>query len=351
VRSLLRVERAGSSHFFLVRFDNGRGAFVAPLVLAVLVGIGMLIVSTDQFVTGASRVAERLNVSSVLVGAVILGCGTGLPELALAFDGSHRSPWRVLFHLEGEGGKSLGLAALIIVLAVIMTIPAFFPDRISRHSPLVLVTTISFAALLRGSIDRFEGFAMLVGFFFGVMWIVRKDRREEFDPFAPIIEDDYDHHGAYIQAPVMTPVQVELTRSMLGLLGTAVGAQLLGWGAVALLQRQGVSGDLQGVVFVGLGSLLPHVVVALQALRQHHEGLAVGNLIGSNLFQSLAIGGLVAIIRPYQSGGHLGLVSIGVMVAVGVLTGMLLRTQEELSPRRSIVLMGAYVCLVVLTVA
>lgn len=323
---------------------------MAPLILAMAVGVVLLVVSTDQFVTGASRVAERLHVSSVLVGAVILGCGTGLPELVLAFDGSHRSPWRVLFDLEGEGGHGVGLAVFIIVLAVIMTVPALFPERVSRHSPLVLVTTISFAALLRGSIDRFEGFAMLVGFVVGVSWIVRKDRKEDYDPFAPLIEDDYDRHGAYIQAPMMTPVQVEMLRSMCGLFGTALGAQLLSWGAVAVLREHHVSDDIRGVVFVALGSLLPHVVVALQALRQHHEGLAVGNLIGSNLFQSLAIGGLVAIIRPYQSGGALNLASLAIIGSVALLTGILLRTQEELSPKQSLILMGAYVSLVVFTV-
>lgn len=321
------------------------------LILASLVGVALLVLSTDQFVTGASRVAERLHVSSVLVGAVILGCGTGLPELALAFEGSNHSPWRVLFHLKGDGGHGYGLAALIIVLAVVMSIPALLPNLVSRHSPVVLVTTITFAALLRGSIDRYEGVAMLMGFLVGVSWIVKSEARPDYDPFAPVIEDDYDHHGAYIEAPVMTPVQAELTRSMLGLLGTAVGAQLLGWGVVAMLKLHDVSSDIRGVVFVVLGSLLPHLVVAVQAVRQHHEGLAIGNLIGSNLFQSLAIGGLVAVIRPYQQGGAFNLASIGIVAAVGALTGMLLRTQDELSTRQTLCLMGAYAVLVLLTVA
>src|SRR5471030_3291602 len=100
------------------------------LAFALCIGLALLIISTDQFVSGASTVAKDMNVSSVLVGAVILGCGTGLPELALAFYGSHVSPWRQLFHLKGEGGHGLGLTLFFIVLVVILALPTLLPNRL-----------------------------------------------------------------------------------------------------------------------------------------------------------------------------------------------------------------------------
>ncbi len=320
------------------------------LVVFAILGLVVLVISTDQFVQGASTVATGLRMSSVLVGAVILGCGTGLPELALAFHRAHVNPLRDLLGLEHSGSTNLGLLIFLTVLVIILSIPALLPHVMTRHSPTILACTIMFAALLRGSLDIYEGTAMLAGFVVGIAWIIRNERSDVYDPFAPVIEDSYDSHGVYIEAPVMTPVQVGATRCMLGLVGTAIGTQLLARSAQHILHDLGYGVAVTGLVFIALGSVLPHVVVAVQALKQHHKGLAVGNLIGSNLFQSLAIGGLVAIIRPYQEGGSIGLKSIGIVGATALLTWMLLHTEDELSRKQGAALLAAYVALVALTV-
>lgn len=322
------------------------------LVVALVVGAVLLVISTDQFVTGASRVAGGLRMSSVLVGAVILGCGTGLPELALAFQGGHRtSPLRVLLGANESQGAGTALVVFVVILAGVLAFPTIFPDRIRRHSPLMVMATIAFAALLRGSLDRIEGSAMLLGFVVGIAWVLNAGRDATVDPFAPLIDDDYDSHGAYIEAPVMTPVQVEATRSMAGLLGTAVGAQVLAYAAEGILRDQGFGENAQNLVLIALGSVLPHVVVALQAMRQHHESLAVGNLIGSNLFHSLVIGGLVAIVKPYESGGALSLSTIGVIATTAAITYLLLHGDDEMTRPQGLALLGAYIGLVVITIS
>lgn len=323
---------------------------LVPLLVAFF-AIVALTLSTDQFVSGASRVARDLKVSSVLVGAVILGCGTGLPELALAFHAEQHSPWRDLLGGAGDTAEfQLGIIALVVVLAVVLSVPALFPYALPRHSPLILIATIMFAVLLRGSLDRFEGTAMIAGFIVGLGWIIHTERRVDFDPFSPLIDDDYENHGAYIESPVMTPVQIGITRALIGLLGTAIAAQVLANSARQIVTGLGFSDIVANLVFVSIGSVLPHLVVALQALRQHHRGLAVGNLIGSNLFHSLAIGGLVAIIRPYELGGYLGLPVLAVAAFTALLTWMLLHTQDDLSRKQGIALLVAYVGLVLVAV-
>lgn len=320
------------------------------LVLLALVGVAILIVATDQFVTGASRVAEGMRASSVLVGAVILGCGIGLPELALAFHGERESPLRAFLGV--DDGTDLGLGVLIagVALVLVLTYPMLFPDRARRHSPIILMATVLFAVLLRGSLDRIEGIAMLVGFAVGIAWVIHRERDPEVDPYAPMIDDDYTENRAFIEAPVMTPLQLDATRSLLGLFGTLLGAQLLARSAEGILSDFGYGAGIQGLVLVGFGSVLPHVVVALQALRHHHEGLAIGNLIGSNLFHSLAVGGLVSIIKPYELGGAVGVTTFVIGTATAVITYMLLHAEDEMSRRQAIALVGAYVCLAVTAV-
>ena len=325
-----------------------------PIFIA-LIGIVILVIATDQFVTGASRVAEGLRASSVLVGAVILGCGIGLPELALAFHGERHSPLRIIFGLDESGNSETwastwGLLVAGVILVLVFIYPILFPDRMRRHSPLILLATILFAALLRGSLDRIEGIAMLTGFVCGIAWVIHRSADDMPDPWAPIIDDDYATHGAYIDAPLLTPLQLEVTRSLAGLAGTLLGAQLLAQSCGAILRDLNYGAGAQGLVLVAFGSVLPHLVVAIQALRQHHEGLAVGNLIGSNLFHSLAVGGLVAIIKPYQLGGAFRLGTIAIVLTTAAVTYLLLRTDEEAGRGHGVALLVAYVGLAAVAV-
>lgn len=320
---------------------------LAPILL-VLIGTAILVASTDQFVAGAGRIAERLNVSSVLVGAVILGCGTGLPELALAFH-RHSVDWSKLLQF-GDVGNGIGFFVFAVFLVILLSLPAVFPDTFQRHSPLILFATVTFAGFLRGSLDRHEGVAMLVGFAIGITWIVIRNPDPPEDPFAPLIRDDYQQHGAYIEAPVMTPLQIEITRVMLGLLGTAVGAQLVAFSIGNIFGQLGASSLVVSAIVAIVATVVPHVVVAVQALKHENERLAIGNMIGSNLFHSLAIGGLVAIIRPYELGGAVGLELAGITLATTLLTYMLLDTEDELSRPQGLALFGGYVGLVAFTV-
>lgn len=317
------------------------------LISGLVLGLIVLVLSTDQFVRGAAAIAKDLAVSSVLIGAVILGCGTGLPELAMAFYGAHESPWRQILQLEGEQGEGLPMAGFFFALVLVLSLPTLFPDRVRRHSPLILLATILFAAMLRGTLDRIEGAAMILGFLVGCGWILNKDQNANYDPWRDNPANDDYGNRAYIEAPVMTPVQTGLTRVLFGLLGTAIGAQLIAFSALGLLRETSSDSEvLRNIIFVSLGSLLPHLVVALQALRQHNEGLAIGNLIGSSLFNSLVIGGLVAVVRPYQHDQSLGITTLGVVITTALLSWMLLSTESEMSRKQGIALVVVYAALI-----
>lgn len=320
-----------------------------PLLLVALAGIVILVVSTDQFVAGAIRIANSLGVSSVIVGAVVLGCGTALPELALAF---HRESihWRDMLHASGGAAGSAITLGFVLLMVVLLSIPAILPNVIKRHSPLVLFATIAFAVMLRGSLNRHEGIAMIIGFLFGIVWVILSRETNDVDPFAPLIDDDYDKHGAYIEAPVMTPTQLQTTRILIGLFGTAVGAQMLAQSVGGIVIEMGMSTFFKSVVVSLLASVLPHLIVAMQALKRNNAAMAIGNLIGSNLFHSLAIGGLVATIRPYQEGGVFSIALFGIFAATALLTYILLRTEDTLSQKQGIALLVAYIGLVALAV-
>lgn len=319
------------------------------LAFFVIVGLIILVVSTDQFVRSAGRIAEHRHLSPVLIGAVILGCGTGLPELALAFFRDTAS-WHDLLQVSTAGsGNEIWFYGFIAVMIFLLSMPALMPDVVQRHSPLVVFGTVVFAASLRGSLDRLEGLAMIIGFVLGVGWVVLGSRDVNEDPWAPLIEDDYIQHGAYIEAPVMTPLQVDMTRVMLGLVGTAFGAQMLGVSFAASLHEMGIRSALVNALVAGLASVVPHVVVAIQAIRHHDDSLAIGNMIGSNLFHVLAVGGLVSLVRPVQGEGHIGLTLLGIALITALLTQMLLKTEDDLTRWQGLALMGSYLGLVALT--
>lgn len=314
-----------------------------------ILALAVLVISTDQFVSGAGTVARESRVSPVLVGAVILGCGTGLPELALTFYAPHESPFRQLLGNPDPSTMSVGSTIALLIFVLLFSLPMLFPHRIGRHSPMIMAATIGFSALLRGSLDRLEAFAMIAGFIVGVGMIIHHEINKPVDPFAPLVDDDkYFRYNGYLNTPRMSHSQKALTRCFAGFLGTAVGAEAMAISSTKILEATRASELFRNLVFVGLASLLPHVVVAFQATRRRQWGLAVGNLIGANLFNSLVIGGSLALIRPYQYQNGASLRMFGVMLCTALLTWLLLHTtRDEITRRGAIGMFFAYSFLVI----
>ncbi|KJZ07262.1 MULTISPECIES: calcium/sodium antiporter [unclassified Halomonas] len=265
-------------------------------VLAVLGGLVVLVWSAERFVEGAAATAARLGLSPLLVGMLVIGFGTSAPELTVsALSAAQGNPGLALGNAYGSNianiGLILGLVALISPLAVHSSV-------IRRELPVLGAATLVSALMMWGGlISRLEGALLLLALLVFMVASVIQSRREEAaaraDALATDTVQELDAH------PMSLGKGIFLT--LLGLALLVVSSRLLVWGAVDIAQGLGVSDVIIGLTVVAIGTSLPELASSISALRRKEHDLVLGNVVGSNLFNTLGVVGLAAVIAPIEA--------------------------------------------------
>jgi len=257
--------------------------------LAVVCGLVLLLWSADRFVEGAASVARHFGMSALLIGMVIVGFGTSAPEMLVS----------ALASLQGNPGIALGNAygsnitniALILGLTAVISPIAVQSGILKKELPVLLgITGVAAWQLLDGGITRIEGFVLL-GLFAGLMgWSIWHGTR------AP-----EDHMGAEFEQELveraMPPARAAIWL-VIGLLVLVASSRLLVWGAVEIARDFGVSDLVIGLTVIAIGTSLPELASSLIAARKGEHDIALGNIVGSNMFNTLAVVGIAGTIHP-----------------------------------------------------
>jgi len=257
-------------------------------IVAVIVGLAILVWSADVFIDGAVVLANKLNVPSFLIGVVILGLGTSAPEMVVS----------VLAALEGSPELALGNAygsniiniALVLGATVLISPIIIRSSIIKRDMPLLLlVTAVAAWQLSDGVLSHTDGLvliALLVMILaIQIVLSLREGNHEhEDDPALESAEETSAIRG--------------IGTLFLGLLVLILSSRAIVWGAVELATFWGLSELIIGLTIVAVGTSLPELVASLSAARKGEHDMALGNIIGSNIFNTLAVVGLAALIAP-----------------------------------------------------
>lgn len=256
--------------------------------LAIVFGLGLLAYSADKFVAAAAT-ARHAGMPPLLIGMVIIGLGTSAPELVVS----------VLAALQGNPGIALGNAygsnianiALILGLTALLCPIVVHSQVVRQELPLLLlVTVIAILQLVDGQLSSLDGWVLL-GLFLGVMgWLIWQGLQRRGDALDQEIQQSLE--GGIMSLPLA------LFWVVTGLLLMIVSSRLLVWGAVVVARHFGVSDLLMGLTIVALGTSLPELASAFSAVRKGEHDLALGNVIGSNLFNTLAVVGLAVVLAP-----------------------------------------------------
>jgi cation:H+ antiporter len=308
---------------------------LALTVLALVAGLALLTYAADQFVLGAARVALIRNIPSLVVGVVIIGFGTSLPELLVSsFAARGGNPEIAIGNIVGSNLANLslllGVGALIIPLRV-------DSRTVRNEGPLTIAAMIAFAVAVQGGgINRIEG-VLLLALMGGALAIV--GRRSN--------DDSLGDEAAELADPSAHRLPVELARAILGMVGTIAGAQLLLWGAVDVAERAGLAQGFVGVTLVAIGTSLPELVTVIQSARRSETDLIIGNLLGSNLFNALSVGGVVGLIGTGTVDDP-QLTTVAALGAIGVVTlaVITMRTGSRVSRREGALLVVVYAAIV-----
>ena len=295
-------------------------------IIEVVVGLALLTKAADLFVDGAVAAAVATQVSPVVVGAVIVGFGTSAPELLVS--GLAAANGDVSLGVGNIVGSNvanltlvLGSAALIV--PILVTRPV-----LAREAPLSLLGVLLFAVLTIGGLAVWEGILLLVVLVAVLSWVVFGGS-----------EDSIEQLGVDTTMSLSRSMQL----TVVGLAGTLLGAQLIVWGAIALADTLGVSGGFIGFTLVAIGTSLPELVTAIAAARKRETELILGNLLGSNMFNSLAVGGVIAVVGAGTIDDEL-MRSYGIvaMVVVATLAWFFMAFRKRVSHGEAVVLLAVY---------
>ncbi len=258
-------------------------------VLAIVVGLGLLVWSADRFVEGAASTARYFGMPPLLVGMVIVGMGTSAPEMTVS----------VLAASQGSPGIALGNAygsnitniALILGLTALISPIIVHSQVVRKELPILMgITLLAAWQLWDGDISRMDAVVLLLVFVALMAWTIWQGMRSKRDSLAKEIEAELSEHEM--------PIQYALMWTVIGLVVLIVSSRMLVWGAVDIAQSLGVSDMIIGLTIVAIGTSLPELASSVIAARKGEHDIALGNIIGSNMFNTLAVVGLAGVIHP-----------------------------------------------------
>ena len=259
--------------------------------LAILAGLALLVWSADRFVEGASATANHFSVPPLLVGMVIVGFGTSAPEMVVSTNAAMQgNPGLAL----GNGwGSNIANIALILGITALVN-PITVHSVILRKELPILAGVTALAGVLawNGSLSRMDG-AILLGVFALLMtWSIVEGMRGGNDALAFETSTELQAHAM--------PLPRALMWLAVGLIVLIASSRLLVWGAVAIAQSLGVSDLIIGLTVVAVGTSLPELASCVAAARKGEHDIALGNVLGSNLFNTLAVVGIASAIAPVE---------------------------------------------------
>jgi cation:H+ antiporter len=257
--------------------------------LAIIAGFVLLVWSAERFVLGASAMARNLGVSPLIIGMIIMGFGTSAPEMLVsAMAAASGNPAMGVGNAIGSNitniGLVLGATALITPLSV-------SSRTLRREYPVLFAVTIMAGYLLwDGKLDVMDGTLLLVGVVVMVSWLVWLAlHTRNTDP----LEAEFE-----TEIPTTMGTGAAFMWALLGLVILVVSSRMLVWGAVNIAQAFGVSDLVIGLTIIAVGTSLPELAATIMSALKGEDDMAVGNVIGSNMFNLLAVLGLPGIIAP-----------------------------------------------------
>jgi len=261
--------------------------------LAILFGLALLVWSAHRFVEGSADTARYFGLPPLLIGMVIVGFGTSAPEMVVS----------VLAASQGNPGIALGnaygsnITNIALILGLTALISPITVDRQVWRRELPILTVITGLAAWQvwdGKITHFDAFVLLT-VFIGIMgWNIHQGLKK-----SPQADSPANEGGS--SAPHI-PLKQSLIKLGVGLVLLILSSRILVWGAVEVARGFGVSDLIIGLTVVAVGTSLPELASSLIATRKGEHDIALGNVLGSNLFNTLAVVGLAAAIQPMTVG-------------------------------------------------
>jgi cation:H+ antiporter len=290
---------------------------------AIVTGFALLVWGADRFVFGASGTANSLGVSPLIIGLVIIGFGTSAPEMLIggfaAWDGNTN------LAIGNAIGSNITNIALVLGATALVAPLIVSSDVLRREFPVLLIIMVGTLILfLDGHLGRIDGIILISGMVLFVLWMIHMAHKSR----QPGAARDPLESELTAEIP-----KVSLNKALLWLfIGLAVllaGAKAVVWGAVAVAQAFGISDLIIGLTIVAIGTSLPELAANIVSARKGEHDLAIGNIMGSNMFNLLGVLGLPAVIHPTDFEHSVLTRDFPIMIALTIALYLMARSRKH----------------------
>ncbi|MBN2647400.1 MAG: calcium/sodium antiporter [Thiotrichales bacterium] len=308
--------------------------------LLLIAGLIILVWSSDIFIDGAASVAKHLQVSPLIIGVVVLGFGTSTPEIIVstlaALDGS---PGLAIGNAVGSNianiGLILGFTAILLPVIVKSSI-------LKRELPLLFAVSAGayLLVIIDGKLSLIDGVIMLVGLILVLFWMIKANK--EIDPQDPMAQEALQEMEAM---PLLSKPKAWLY-TLGGLVILMISARMMVSGAVDIAEFFGVPEVVIGLTIIAIGTSLPELAAAIAAARKNEADLVIGNIVGSNVFNILAVLAVPAILAPSVLDTQVLYIDFPVMLgftAAMLLLALPFRGKASITRLRGALLLAAFI--------
>ena len=308
--------------------------------LAIILGLILLIWSSDLFVDGASSIARNIGVSPLIIGMLIIGLGTSAPEMLVSATAALQG--NPALGIGNALGSNITNITLVLGLTAIFYVLPVHSQLLKKELPLVLVTAVlSWILMYDNYFSRIDALILLAALVFILSWMIISVKKEP-NSHDPLIDDTIE------ELPEKLSIQKSIIWTITGLVVLLASSKILVWGASNVASQLGVSDLIIGLTIVAIGTSLPELAATISSARKGETDLAVGNIVGSNLFNTLAVLAIPGIIEPLKVPEGVLNRDMPIMVGLTILLlvfsfGCFKKSRQKINRYKGIILFMAFI--------
>lgn len=257
-------------------------------VMAIILGFGLLVWGAERFVHGAAAIAQNLGVSPLIIGLTVVGIGTSAPEILISIVATYQgNPALAVGNALGSNIANIALVLGITAIVVPLTVKS---ETLRREYPIMfIIMLVALMLVMDNHLGQMDGLILISGLFVMLYWMIQQGKKQKRDP----MEKEFEQEIPDIST------QKALVWFFIGLVLLIVSSRGLVWGSINIAKAAGISDLVIGLTIVAIGTSLPELATSIMsALKKEHD-IAIGNIIGSNMFNLLVVFGIPGLMSPH----------------------------------------------------
>ena len=257
-------------------------------IMAIIIGFGLLIWGAERFVHGAAAIANNFGVPPLIIGLTIVGIGTSAPEILISVIAAYGgNPALAVGNALGSNITNIALVLGITAIVMPITVKS---ETLRREYPIMfIIMLVALMLVMDEHLGQIDGAILISGLFVMLYWMIQQGKKQKHDP----LEKEFEQEIPEIST------QKALLWFVIGLVLLIISSRGLVWGSINIAKAAGISDLVIGLTIVAIGTSLPELAASIVSVLKKEHDIAIGNIIGSNMFNLLVVFGIPGLMSPH----------------------------------------------------